>query len=70
MTGTRGNLVNVEDTELLSVPEAARRFEMDGVRIYELLLAGGLDGGPGADGSVRVSAASIRQYLDRQPAAG
>jgi len=60
----------MERTELVSVPEASRRFAIDGVRIYELLLAGVVDGGPCADGSVRVSVASIGDYLDRQPATG
>jgi len=62
--------MTVSGKEMVSVPEAARRFDIDGVRIYELLFAGALDGGPCPDGTVVVSAESVRDYLERQPAAG
>ena len=60
----------MQGDDLVSVPEAARRLELDGVHIYELLFAGQIRGGPGADGSVRVSLESIRDHINREPAIG
>lgn len=60
----------MQGDDLVSVPEASRRLDVDGVRIYELLFAGLIRGGPRPDGSVRVSLESIRDHLQREPAAG
>ena len=46
-------------------PEAARRLGIDGADVYRLLFAGELDGGPGEDGLVYVSEASVIAYLER-----
>lgn len=56
--------MTMQGTDLVSVPEAARRLGLDGVHIYELLLDGRIDGGPSLDGTVRVSLQSIRAYLE------
>lgn len=68
--GVAPSLMIMQGTDLVSVPRQARQLEMDGVHIYELLFAGLIKGGPDADGSVRVSLASIRDYLRREPAVG
>lgn len=70
MTTRRGSLTTMEVAEVVSVPEAARRFEIDGIRIYQLLFAGLIQGGPQRDGSVRVSVDSIRDYLEQEPVVG
>jgi hypothetical protein len=49
----------------LRSPEAARRLGIDGADVYRLLFAGDLDGGPGRDGLVYVSEASVEKYLER-----
>lgn len=43
---------------------------MDGERIYQLLFDGLIRGGPQRDGSVHVSADSIREYLEQEPVVG
>ena len=45
--------------------EVARRLGIDGADVYRLLFAGELDGGPGSDGLVYVSEASVDAYLER-----
>jgi len=62
--------MTMEIGEFVSVPEAARRFDMDGERIYQLLFDGLIRGGPQRDGSVRVSVDSIRDYLEQEPVVG
>ena len=49
----------------LRSPEVARRLGLDGDDVYRLLFAGDLDGGPGRDGLVYFSEASIVAYLER-----
>lgn len=46
-------------------PEAARRLGIDGADVYRMLFVGELDGGPGRDGMVYFSEASIDAYLER-----
>ncbi len=46
-------------------PEAARRLGIDGADVYRMLFVGKLDGGPGRDGMVYFSEASIDAYLER-----
>ena len=45
--------------------EVARRLGLDGADAYRLLFVGELDGGPGSDGLVYFSEASVDAYLDR-----
>jgi len=49
----------------LRSPEVARRLGIDGPDVYRLLFAGELEGGPGSDGLVYISEASIEAYLER-----
>ena len=49
----------------LRSPEVARRLGIDGADVYRLLFAGELDGGPGSDGLVYISAVSVDAYLKR-----
>lgn len=49
----------------LRSPEVARRLGIAGADVYRLLFAGELDGGPGADGLVYISEASVEGYLER-----
>lgn len=57
-------VVKVAGTGLRS-PEVARRLGIDGADVYRLLFAGELEGGPGADGLVYMSEASVQAYLGR-----
>ena len=45
--------------------EVVRRLGLDGADVYRLLFVGELDGGPGSDGLVYFSEASVDAYLDR-----
>ena len=45
--------------------EVARRLGLDGADVYRLLFAGDLEGGPGSDGLVYFSEASVDAYLER-----
>jgi len=49
----------------LRSPDVARRLGIDGADVYRLLFAGELDGGPGTDGLVYISEASVDAYLER-----
>ena len=49
----------------LRSPEVARRLGIDGADVYRLLFVGDLDGGPGRDGLVYFSEASVDAYLER-----
>jgi len=49
----------------LRSPEVARRLGIDGADVYRLLFAGELEGGPGVDGLVYMSEASVEAYLER-----
>jgi len=57
-------VVEVASTGLRS-PEVARRLGIDGSDVYRLLFAGELEGGPGPDGLVYMSEASVEAYLER-----
>ena len=52
-------------TDGLRSPEVARRLGLDGDDVYRLLFAGEIDGGPGRDGLVYFSEASVAAYLER-----
>ena len=52
--------------EGLTTPEVARRLGIEPEEVYQLVFAGELEGGPGADGVVRVSETAVLAYLDRQ----
>lgn len=55
----------------LRSPEVARRLGLDGPDVYRLLFDGELEGGPGSDGVVYFSEASVDAYLAaREGAAG
>ena len=45
--------------------EVALRLGLDGADVYRLLFVGELDGGPGSDGLVYFSEASVDTYLER-----
>lgn len=49
----------------LRSPEVARRIGLEGDDVYRLLFAGALDGGPGRDGLVYFTEASVNAYLER-----
>ena len=49
----------------LRSPEVASRLGIDGADVYRLLFVGDLDGGPGRDGLVYFSEASVDAYLER-----
>lgn len=49
----------------LRSPEVARRLGIDGADVYRLLFALELEGGPGTDGLVYISEASVGAYLER-----
>ena len=55
-------------TKLMSTglrsPEVARRLGLEGADVYRLLFDGALEGGPGRDGVVYFSEASVQAYLD------
>ena len=57
-------VAKVASTGLRS-PEVARRLGIDGADVYRLLFAGELEGGPGADGLVYLSEASVEAYLEQ-----
>lgn len=46
----------------LTVPEVARRLEMDGGDVYRLIFQGGLSAKPGSDGAVYVDVHSVDEY--------
>lgn len=55
---------SMPDTEQrLTVPQAARRLGLPGEEVYRLIFGGHLEGGPGRDGAVYVSATSVESYL-------
>jgi hypothetical protein len=54
--------------EPLRVPEVARRLEMDGTDVYELILQGELKAGKGKDGLVYVRESALEDYLRGHPA--
>lgn len=49
----------------LRVPEVARRLEMEGPAVYDLILRGELAAGKGADGVVYVRESALEDYLRR-----
>ncbi len=49
----------------LRVPEVARRLEMDGTDVYELILQGDLAAGKGKDGLVYVRESVLEDYKRR-----
>jgi hypothetical protein len=59
------SVVIVVTDDRVTVPEAARRFSMDGVHLYELILNGDVEGRPDRDGQVLVSVSSIEMFLKR-----
>jgi hypothetical protein len=52
-------------TDGLRSPAVARQLGLGGDDVYRLLFAGELEGGPGRDGLVYFSAASVAAYLER-----
>lgn len=54
--------------EALRVPEVARRLEMDGPDVYELILQGELAAGKGKDGLVYVRESALEDYKRRHAA--
>lgn len=52
----------------LRVPEVARRLEMDGADVYELILQGELSAAKGKDGLVYVRESALDAYKRRRPA--
>lgn len=52
-----------EIAQRLTVPQAARRLGLPGEEVYRLVFDGHLEGGPGRDGAVYVSATSVESYL-------
>lgn len=54
--------------QALRVPEVARRLEMDGPDVYELILQGDLAAGKGKDGLVYVRESALEDYKRRHPA--
>lgn len=46
----------------LTVPEVARRLEVDGGDVYRLIFQGVLSAKPGSDGAVYVDAYSVDEY--------
>jgi hypothetical protein len=54
--------------EALRVPEVARRLQMDGPDVYELILQGELVAGKGNDGLVYVRESALEDYKRRQAA--
>lgn len=52
----------------LRVPEVARRLEMDGTDVYELILQGDLAAGKGKDGLVYVRESALEEYQRRHAA--
>ena len=55
--------------QALRVPEVARRLEMDGPDVYELILQGELTAGKGKDGLVYVRESALEDYKRRRTAA-
>ena len=53
----------------LRVPEVARRLEMPGEDVYELIFQGELAAGKGKDGLVYVRESAVEDYKRRHPAA-
>lgn len=51
---------------LLRVPEVARRLDMHGPDVYELIATGELDAGKGKDGLVYVPEEALRDYEQRR----
>ena len=49
----------------LTVPEVARRLGVPGEQVYEKIFACELDGGPGPDGAVYVTAEALDAYERR-----
>lgn len=56
----------MNDDRRLTTPDAAQRPGLEPEDIYRLLFDGELEGGPGADGIVRVSEGVIAEYAERQ----
>ncbi len=54
--------------QALRVPEVARRLEMDGPDVYELILQGELTAGRGKDALVYVRESALEDYRRRHPA--
>jgi hypothetical protein len=52
----------------LRVPEVARRLEIPGEDVYELILQGELAAGKGKDGLVYVRESALEDYKRRHPA--
>jgi Helix-turn-helix domain len=50
----------------LRVPEVARRLNMYGPDVYELIRTGKLDAGKGKDGLVYVPEAALRDFEERR----
>ncbi len=62
-----GTLVRMAD-QALRVPEVARRLDMDGTDVYELILQGELAAGKGTDGLVYVRESALEDYKRRHAA--
>jgi hypothetical protein len=54
--------------EALRVPEVARRLNMDGTVVYDLIFRGELAAGKGKDGLVYVRESAVEDYKLRHPA--
>ncbi|MEO7557330.1 MAG: helix-turn-helix domain-containing protein [Acidimicrobiales bacterium] len=52
----------------LRIPEVARRLDMDGTDVYELILQGELPAGKGKDGLVYVRKSALEDYARRHAA--
>ena len=48
--------------EMLRTPEAGRRLGIDTRQVYDLIIAGELDGKPNEEGLVVVAASEIERY--------
>ena len=53
----------------LRVPEVARRLDVDGTAVYDLILHGELVAGKGPDGLVWVRESALEDYRRRQSTA-
>ena len=63
MTPNRSSVESMTNTDVrLSVPEVARRLEVDGGDVYRLIFQGVLSAKPGSDGAVYVEAYSVDEY--------
>jgi helix-turn-helix protein len=54
------------EERLLRVPEVARRLNLEGPLVYELIFRGELDAGKGRDGAVYVPERAVEEFARKQ----